>query len=178
MRSVARITTMSACRPGVRVPIWSCSPTARAPWMVASSSTFPEVNTASSCGTSEFPAAHPGPVVPKEHPHLGGHVPAALGLGVARQTRPDAALQYAYLAATRCGGFEALVKLLDPDVGLRADGESLPDGIPAVIRGAQTVARGGPASSARARFTRPAPLDGTVGLVMTPPADSCSWSSP
>lgn len=108
-------------------------------------------------------------MVPKEHPHLGEHVPAALGLGVAGQTRPDAALQYAYLAATRCGDFEALVKLIDPDVVLRADGESLPNGIPAVIRGAQAVARRAPASSARARFTRPALLDGTVGLVMAPP---------
>jgi RNA polymerase sigma factor (sigma-70 family) len=72
----------------------------------------------------------------------------------------------AYLAATRAGDFEALVELLDPDVVLRADRESVPTGIPMLIRGARAVAKGALASSERARFTQPARVDGTVGLVM------------
>ena len=74
----------------------------------------------------------------------------------------------AYLAATRGGDFEALVRLLDPDVVLRADGESLPTGLPVVIRGAEAVARGAIASSVRARFTRPVLVNGVVGLAMAP----------
>jgi RNA polymerase sigma factor (sigma-70 family) len=74
----------------------------------------------------------------------------------------------AYLAATRAGDFQALVELLDPDVVLRADRESVPTGIPMLIRGARAVAKGALASSERARFTQPARVDGTVGLVMAP----------
>ena len=90
--------------------------------------------------------------------------PAEPGRDLPRQRR----VVDAYLAATRDGDFEALVKLLDPDVVLRADGHALPSGVPAVIRGAQPVAQGALASSARARFTQPALVDGAVGLVMAP----------
>lgn len=74
----------------------------------------------------------------------------------------------AYLAATRDGDFEGLVRLLDPDVVLRADGQALPSGQPALVRGVRAVAAGALASSARARFTQPALVDGAVGLVMAP----------
>jgi RNA polymerase sigma factor (sigma-70 family) len=74
----------------------------------------------------------------------------------------------AYLAATRGGDFEALVALLDPDVVLRADPESVPTGIPMMIRGARAVAKGALASSERAQFTQTALVDGVVGLVMAP----------
>ena len=74
----------------------------------------------------------------------------------------------AYLAATRAGDFEALVVLLDPDVVLRADPESVPTGIPMVIRGARAVAKGAITSSERAQFTQPALVNGAVGLVMAP----------
>jgi len=74
----------------------------------------------------------------------------------------------AYLAATRGGDFEALLVLLDPDVVLRADRESVPTGIPMVIRGARAVAKGALASSERAQFTQQALVDGAVGLVMAP----------
>jgi RNA polymerase sigma-70 factor (ECF subfamily) len=51
---------------------------------------------------------------------------------------------------------------------LRADPESMPSGSPVVIHGAEAVARGALASSARARFTQPALVNGAVGLVMAP----------
>ena len=74
----------------------------------------------------------------------------------------------AYLSATRGGDFEALVKLLDPDVVLRADAEAMPSGTAVEIRGAQAVAKGALASAERARFAGPALVDGAVGLVMAP----------
>lgn len=74
----------------------------------------------------------------------------------------------AYLAAARDGDFDGLVRLLDPDVVLHADGQALPSGRPAVVRGARAVATGALASSARARYAQPALVDGTVGLVMAP----------
>ncbi len=78
----------------------------------------------------------------------------------------------AYLGAIRNGDFETLVKLLDPDVELRADAGALPTRRPTAtavsIRGAHAVARGALASSGRAAFTQPALVDGAVGLVMAP----------
>ncbi|HZB08484.1 MAG TPA: RNA polymerase sigma factor SigJ [Rubrobacter sp.] len=74
----------------------------------------------------------------------------------------------AFLAASRGGDFDALVALLDPDVVLHADREAVPSRAPTVIRGAHAVARGALASSARARFTQPALVNGAVGLVMAP----------
>jgi len=74
----------------------------------------------------------------------------------------------AYLTAIRGGDFEALVRLLDPDVVLRADAAALPTGARAVVRGAEAVASGALVSTARARFTQPALVNGAVGLVMAP----------
>ncbi|MFC0051063.1 sigma-70 family RNA polymerase sigma factor [Streptomyces actinomycinicus] len=74
----------------------------------------------------------------------------------------------AFLAATRGGDFTALVALLDPDVVLHADALAVPAPAPVTVRGAETVARGAMAATARARFTGPALLDGRFGLVMAP----------
>jgi RNA polymerase sigma factor (sigma-70 family) len=74
----------------------------------------------------------------------------------------------AYLAAARGGDFAALVRLLAPDVVLRADAEAAESSTPVVLHGADAVARGAVASAGRAPFTQPALVDGTVGLVMAP----------
>ncbi|MFD9461291.1 sigma-70 family RNA polymerase sigma factor [Streptomyces sp. NPDC060027] len=74
----------------------------------------------------------------------------------------------AFLAATRGGDFEALVALLHPDVVLHADRSVIPTPEPVVVGGAATVAESAMAATGRARFTGPALLDGTVGLVMAP----------
>ena len=65
----------------------------------------------------------------------------------------------AFLAAARSGDFEALVKVLDPDVVFRGNGK-------VVRRGATTVARGAAAFAATAPVTPHLILvDGTVGAV-------------
>jgi RNA polymerase sigma factor (sigma-70 family) len=74
----------------------------------------------------------------------------------------------AFLAASRGGNFDALLALLDPDVVLRADRAAGPTPSPVVLRGAQTVVKGASAAADRARFTEPALVNGTVGLVMAP----------
>jgi RNA polymerase sigma factor (sigma-70 family) len=83
---------------------------------------------------------------------------------VARQRR----IVNAFLAASRGGDFEALVALLDPDVVLRADATAGPTAAPVVLRGARVVANGAFAASGRARYTQPARVNGSVGLVMAP----------
>jgi len=72
----------------------------------------------------------------------------------------------AYLAATRTGDFEALIRVLDPAVVLRADSHAVPGGRPVVLRGAEAVARSAVASAARARATEVALVDGAAALVM------------
>jgi len=74
----------------------------------------------------------------------------------------------AFLAASRGGDFEALVRLLDPDVVLRADQEAGPTPAPIVLRGVRSVAKGARLASVRARSTQPALVNGAVGLVMAP----------
>jgi len=72
----------------------------------------------------------------------------------------------AYLAATREGDFEALLRILDPDVELHADAHAVPSGRPVTLHGATTVARMALASVDRARVTQEAVVDGALGLVM------------
>jgi RNA polymerase sigma-70 factor (ECF subfamily) len=90
--------------------------------------------------------------------------------GSERTPAPDLVRQRrvvdAYLAATRKGDFAALLELLDPDVVLRADAASSRTNVPIVLRGARAVVEGAIASSARARVTEPALVDGAIGLVM------------
>ncbi|GAA0423736.1 DNA-directed RNA polymerase sigma-70 factor [Acrocarpospora corrugata] len=72
----------------------------------------------------------------------------------------------AFQAASRNGDFDALVALLHPDVVLRADREAGPTRSPVVVRGSRNVARGAFAAAERVRFTEPALVNGSVGLVM------------
>jgi RNA polymerase sigma-70 factor, ECF subfamily len=74
----------------------------------------------------------------------------------------------AFLAAARGGDFEGLLALLDPDVVLHVDPVALPAGAPTEIRGAEAVAGQARTFSSRARFARPALINGAVGTVVAP----------
>jgi len=74
----------------------------------------------------------------------------------------------AYLAAVRHGDFDALVRVLDPDVVLRSDAGASPAGRPLELRGSEVVARAAMESSNRARQSAPALVAGSVGIVMAP----------
>jgi RNA polymerase sigma-70 factor (ECF subfamily) len=67
----------------------------------------------------------------------------------------------AFLAASRGGDFQALLALLDPNAIFRADAAGVASGAMAEVRGATGVAE---TFSGRARATRPALIDGSVGL--------------
>jgi RNA polymerase sigma-70 factor (ECF subfamily) len=73
----------------------------------------------------------------------------------------------AFLAALRGGDFEGLLAVLDPDLVVRADMPS-PSGAPAEIRGAAVWARQAVAFGHMARLTRPALVNGAIGVVMAP----------
>jgi ketosteroid isomerase-like protein len=70
----------------------------------------------------------------------------------------------AFIAALRAGDFEGLLAVLDPDLVVRAD---MP-GAPAEIRGAAVWAKGAVAYGHMARLTRPARVNGTIGVVVAP----------
>jgi RNA polymerase sigma factor (sigma-70 family) len=72
----------------------------------------------------------------------------------------------AFLAAARKGDFDALLAVLDPDVVVRADYGAVPLGASVVVRGARAVAEGALTFSGRARFARPALVNGAAGLVV------------
>jgi RNA polymerase sigma-70 factor (ECF subfamily) len=74
----------------------------------------------------------------------------------------------AFLAASRDGDIEGLLAVLAPDVVRRADRVSLPAGAPTEIRGARALAEETRTNAARARFARPALVDGAVGVVVAP----------
>jgi RNA polymerase sigma factor (sigma-70 family) len=84
--------------------------------------------------------------------------PPAEGADPGRQR----AVVEAFLAASRDGDFDALVALLDPEAVLRADAAAVRMGADAEVRGAAAVAG---SFSGRARFARPALVDGAVGAV-------------
>ena len=75
----------------------------------------------------------------------------------------------AFLAASREGNFDALLAVLDPDVVLRADSGMLPPPATQEVRGAERVAHLAAAFSAVARYSRPALVNGTPGLVASTP---------
>jgi RNA polymerase sigma-70 factor (ECF subfamily) len=75
----------------------------------------------------------------------------------------------AFLAATREGDFEALIELLDPDVVLRADSGALPPPATQEVHGARAVAELATTFSQVARYSRPALVNGTAGLVTITP---------
>ncbi|ROT29350.1 sigma-70 family RNA polymerase sigma factor [Micromonospora sp. HM5-17] len=74
----------------------------------------------------------------------------------------------AFLAAARAGDLAALLAVLDPDVVRRTDRMAGRPGEPAVLRGADRVAAETVANVTRARFARPALVDGVVGAVVAP----------
>ena len=74
----------------------------------------------------------------------------------------------AFLAAARGGDLQTLVALLDPDVVLRADLGAMAADASREFRGAPAVAEQALAFSGRARFARPALVNGAAGLVVAP----------
>ena len=71
----------------------------------------------------------------------------------------------AFISALRAGDFEGLLAVLDPDLVVRAD---MAAGAPAEIRGAAVWAKGAVAYGHLARLTRPALVDGAIGVVVAP----------
>jgi RNA polymerase sigma-70 factor (ECF subfamily) len=73
----------------------------------------------------------------------------------------------AFIAALRAGDFEGLLAVLDPDLVVRAD-MPVPSGAPTEIRGAAVWAKGAVAYGHLARLTRPAFVNGAMGVVVAP----------
>ncbi|HEY1625342.1 MAG TPA: sigma-70 family RNA polymerase sigma factor [Streptosporangiaceae bacterium] len=73
----------------------------------------------------------------------------------------------AFLAASRSGDIEALLRLLAPDIVRRADRIALPDG-PLVLRGADDVAGETRGNAARARHADLALVNGAAGVIVAP----------
>ena len=71
----------------------------------------------------------------------------------------------AFIAALRGGDFEGLLAVLDPDLVVRAD---MPGAAPSEIRGAAVWAKGAVAYGHMARLTRPALVNGAIGVVVAP----------
>ncbi|AGP33899.1 sigma-70 family RNA polymerase sigma factor [Sorangium cellulosum] len=74
----------------------------------------------------------------------------------------------AFLAASRTGDLGALLAVLAPDVVRRADRAALRGGAEAEVRGARRVAEETATNAGRARFARPALVNGAVGVVVAP----------
>jgi RNA polymerase sigma factor (sigma-70 family) len=74
----------------------------------------------------------------------------------------------AFLAAARSGNMRALLAVLDPDVVRRADTAAWSPGIPVEIRGALVVAEETRGNMQRARFARPALVNGAIGIIVAP----------
>src|SRR5919106_895357 len=73
----------------------------------------------------------------------------------------------AFIAALRAGDFEGLLAVLDPDLLVRAD-MAVPSGAPTEIRGAAVWAKQAVAFGHLARLTRPALVNGAIGVVVAP----------
>lgn len=84
--------------------------------------------------------------------------------GLARQRE----VATAFLAASRGGDMAALIALLDSDVILTADGQTVPSGRPVRLQGANVVVKGALAATERARHSRLALVDGSVSVVFAP----------
>src|SRR3954449_9893841 len=77
----------------------------------------------------------------------------------------------AFLGAARAGDFEALIKVLDPDVVFRVDTGPRTWLAPALLTGAVDVAEHAAAHGPRfATLCRPAPGHGAAGIVARPPS--------
>ena len=73
----------------------------------------------------------------------------------------------AFIAALRGGDFEGLLAVLDPDLVVRAD-MAAPSGAPSEIRGAAVWAKGAIVYGHLAQLTRPALVNGAIGIVVAP----------
>src|ERR671913_1427268 len=73
----------------------------------------------------------------------------------------------AFMAALRGGDFEGLLAVLDPDLVVRAD-MAVGSGAPTEIRGAAVWAKGAVAYGHLAQLTRPALVNGAIGVVVAP----------
>jgi RNA polymerase sigma factor (sigma-70 family) len=73
----------------------------------------------------------------------------------------------AFIAALRGGDFEGLLAVLDPDLVVRAD-MPVPSGGPSEIRGAAVWAKGAIVYGHLAQLTRPALVNGAIGVVVAP----------
>jgi RNA polymerase sigma factor (sigma-70 family) len=71
----------------------------------------------------------------------------------------------AFIAALRAGDFEGLLAVLDPDLVVRAD---MAVGAPTEVRGAAVWAKGAVAYGHLAHLTRPALVNGAIGVVVAP----------
>lgn len=80
----------------------------------------------------------------------------------------------AFLVASREGDFGALLEVLHPDVTLRADAGTTPTATSREVHGARAVAELALAFSQVARFSQPAIVNGTVGLVTVPDGELVS----
>ena len=91
--------------------------------------------------------------------------------GGATVSRPDFVRQRevvdAFIAALRGGDFEGLLAVLDPDLVVRADA-AVTRGAPSEIRGAAAWAKGAVAYGHMVQLTRPALVDGAIGVVVAP----------
>jgi RNA polymerase sigma factor (sigma-70 family) len=74
----------------------------------------------------------------------------------------------AFFAASRDGDFDALLKLLDPDIELRIDGGVLRADASLVLHGAQAVAANTATYATLHPFVRPALVNGAAGAVVAP----------
>ncbi len=73
----------------------------------------------------------------------------------------------AFIGALRAGDFDGLLAVLDPDLVVRAD-MPVPRGAPSEIRGAAVWAKGAVAYGHLAQLTRPALVNGAIGVVVAP----------
>ncbi|MDE3722968.1 RNA polymerase sigma factor SigJ [Nocardiopsis sp. N85] len=91
--------------------------------------------------------------------------------GASTVAAPDLARQRevvdAFLAAARGGDFDALLAVLDPDVITRVDLGAARGGVPAVVRGAEVVARQAITYARLAQSSHPALVNGAAGVVAT-----------
>jgi RNA polymerase sigma factor (sigma-70 family) len=74
----------------------------------------------------------------------------------------------AFLAAARGGDFDALVRVLDPDVVLRADGGALGGAPSRVVHGAEAVASSALSFQRFAKYGRPVLVNGGPGVLNAP----------
>jgi len=72
----------------------------------------------------------------------------------------------AFLAASRAGDFERLLQVLDPDVVFRVDAGARPGLVPALVKGADAVARHAAVQGPRfASLCEPVLVNGAVGVI-------------